>query len=778
MRGYARRGILLAICLVVLGMLLGGSSARAADGNQEIRGLIITRGDYQFSSDLTPGPQNDGENFRRMLQNAYDGPVSCQVLDKAGVTTVSGASSAISESFKDSDEDDINYFYYVGHGSSTGLFLESGQTMTASNLAAAFEGIKGKNILVIDCCYSGVMISKSISEYSDEERFLNSFITEFNAAAEIVSGRSRSALGSSEFKILAAASKEELSWQGGLGNAAEALGVFTTAMGIGCGINPMQISAQGDVSLSSANADFNRDGSISLAEIYKYIMNTNQTSHVRAYPENDGSQFVPAAPAAAPAVTFQKAVVSYDGENNATLSIAYNAAQPFGVKLGFYLGDTWSLSCLMCSVNKLGEFSQSSWDDGDGYRIWKGKTEQTDIPAGTGQISIKLDGTDFTQGNYAVFLQPDTQRVRGLLPFSVTKDIDAGKQRLEQMKLTVASDELTLGQKEELKINVDFGKASFENTPKVDVSCVIRNSEGEDVRVLGRDESMQVVQVNSSSNYNCYRNFYWDGKDDSGEDVEPGIYTVYGAGEILAAKKEEEVLVTVYKSESQPEREVETEPGTGPETEPATEPATEPESEAKTETESEAKPIKQPETERAKEKTTEPKTQPALVSAISLKVFNKNVKKLTLGRNEKIQLTPVIGPANAGNKTVSYKSSNKRVVSVTSRGKITGRRKGKAKITVYSKNRKKCTITVVVKNSPSTIKLTAARKTLRRGGSYRIRTRFPAGTASCSVRYGSSKKRVAVVDTNGKIKALRKGRTVITVKTYNNKRARMTVIVK
>ena len=45
---------------------------------------------------------------------------------------------------------------------------------------------------------------------------------------------------------------------------------------------------------------------------------------------------------------------------------------------------------------------------------------------------------------------------------------------------------------------------------------------------------------------------------------------------------------------------------------------------------------------------------------------------------------------------ISYKSSNKKIVSVTSRGVIKGSRKGKAKITVKA-GKKKYVITVTVK---------------------------------------------------------------------------------
>lgn len=62
--------------------------------------------------------------------------------------------------------------------------------------------------------------------------------------------------------------------------------------------------------------------------------------------------------------------------------------------------------------------------------------------------------------------------------------------------------------------------------------------------------------------------------------------------------------------------------------------------------------------------------------------FIKNVpKKLTLKRKRSYQLKPVINPITCTYKA-KYKTSNKKIIKVTSKGKITAVKKGKAKITV------------------------------------------------------------------------------------------------
>ena len=69
--------------------------------------------------------------------------------------------------------------------------------------------------------------------------------------------------------------------------------------------------------------------------------------------------------------------------------------------------------------------------------------------------------------------------------------------------------------------------------------------------------------------------------------------------------------------------------------------------------------------------------------------------RVTVARNKKLALKPVISPITSQEK-VTYSSSNKKIVTVNSKGVITGKKKGTAYITVKSgKIRKK--VKVVVK---------------------------------------------------------------------------------
>ena len=68
---------------------------------------------------------------------------------------------------------------------------------------------------------------------------------------------------------------------------------------------------------------------------------------------------------------------------------------------------------------------------------------------------------------------------------------------------------------------------------------------------------------------------------------------------------------------------------------------------------------------------------------------------MTVARNKKLTLKPVISPITSQEK-VTYSSSNKKIATVSSIGVITGKKKGTAYITVKSGNSCK-KVKVVVK---------------------------------------------------------------------------------
>ena len=154
-----------------------------------------------------------------------------------------------------------------------------------------------------------------------------------------------------------------------------------------------------------------------------------------------------------------------------------------------------------------------------------------------------------------------------------------------------------------------------------------------------------------------------------------------------------------------------------------------------------------------------------------------STKKITMGVGEKIQLEASVHPQNASNKVLTYKTSNNKVT-VNMFGKITAKKTGSCQITVSSSNNKKAVVTVTVKKKPGRINLNQKSKTLKVGKQFQIKPKLPKGTASYQITYTSKKKSVAAVSQTGKVIAKKKGTTVITVRTYNGKKATIRIRVK
>lgn len=89
----------------------------------------------------------------------------------------------------------------------------------------------------------------------------------------------------------------------------------------------------------------------------------------------------------------------------------------------------------------------------------------------------------------------------------------------------------------------------------------------------------------------------------------------------------------------------------------------------------------------------------------SVKVTNVKKKKLTLaqGKTFTLKTKVTVKPNKAKYKKVTFRTSNKKVVTVSTKGKLKAVKKGKAKITVQSKTnkKKKIIITVTVSTAPN-----------------------------------------------------------------------------
>lgn len=135
--------------------------------------------------------------------------------------------------------------------------------------------------------------------------------------------------------------------------------------------------------------------------------------------------------------------------------------------------------------------------------------------------------------------------------------------------------------------------------------------------------------------------------------------------------------------------------------------------------------------------------------------------KLTVG--QKSTLAPVISPVTSTDK-VSYKSSNTKIAPVSKNGVVTAKKFGTAKITIKAGKKTKTVKVTVSKKAPTGIKGVPASKTLKKGKSFTIKAKLTPSGAEATIKYTSSNKKIATVNSKGKVTAKKPGKVTITVK--------------
>lgn|GEM_PF-5973371 len=150
-------------------------------------------------------------------------------------------------------------------------------------------------------------------------------------------------------------------------------------------------------------------------------------------------------------------------------------------------------------------------------------------------------------------------------------------------------------------------------------------------------------------------------------------------------------------------------------------------------------------------------------------------EKMTLRPGNSKRLTATVLPETAENKNVTWKSSDKNVVTVNKNGRVTAVNEGTAIITVTTNDggfTAQCKVTVK-KGAPEEIDVTSVMLnknslTLQKDGSETLSAVVqPENATDSSVRWSSSDTAVATVDENGKVTAVGKGNAVISATTVD-----------
>ena len=162
-------------------------------------------------------------------------------------------------------------------------------------------------------------------------------------------------------------------------------------------------------------------------------------------------------------------------------------------------------------------------------------------------------------------------------------------------------------------------------------------------------------------------------------------------------------------------------------------------------------------------------TAPADVKVSRITLSASTGLALTKGQTQK--LTATVAPANATNKTVTWKTSDKNVATVSENGLVTAVGGGDATITCTAQDgsgvKATCKVTVTVPVSGIQLSQTSAALTV--GDTLTLtKTIYPSDATNQAVTWTSSSDAVASVDSNGKITAKTAGSAVITCKSVSD----------
>jgi hypothetical protein len=191
--------------------------------------------------------------------------------------TKEGIFNAITETFKDAKDNDVSYFYYMGHGNvrlgtpvitpADYKYTDFLSMITVHELKEELDKIKGHKVIFLETCHGGNFIERDIR--SVDVNFDKSAIQEFSKIT-------RDTLNRPPYQVITSSSGSQLSWENTFWNYS----YFCKPLVEGC----------------EGKADYDGDEIITLDELHNYItvwiakQNLPERQEPQIYPE--GSEFV------------------------------------------------------------------------------------------------------------------------------------------------------------------------------------------------------------------------------------------------------------------------------------------------------------------------------------------------------------------------------------------------------------------------------------------------------------------------------------------------------
>ena len=467
------------------------------------RALLIGIDYFVSKPTIYPSSTNNVYAMQEIFQSAQE-PLETLLIPAEPVTSANGLTALIQDAFGEALPQDVSYFYISTHGDyapESGedpvLLLSDGLTeyrMSAAELEAAFSGIAGKKVLILDACNSGAFIGKGEVAPPHPPHFLGN-----------------------EFKVLTSSGALEESWYWGEKDAeAPAQEADSRATG-----RPPPPDGQGSFYFTQSllqslsprygyPADGNLDGMVTLTELYEYLLQNHAPSTPQVYPQHDDFVFF--------RYDIQKKLmpeqtrspilhVNFSGtmldQKNQEVILEYVATRPVrvGYQIVYFQDGKWSFEDARILFNAPELFTAFGDQPGAVSAGHKMQALTSQGRASYGYMMVQL--VSFDNGKITVH----AGRVFCLPPQEGTL----------QLGVTVQSQYDRSGG-QELSI------FATHNYPCA-LSVAVINQQGEVVRRIAHNQSTRPSQIKPTGSL-----FYWNGTDKYGDPVPSGLYQVRISG--------------------------------------------------------------------------------------------------------------------------------------------------------------------------------------------------------------------------------------------------------
>ncbi len=269
---YAIRAVYKIDTTYYRGTISNSIAVNTSRPSTKYRALLIGEANYMDPDNDLNGPKEDTDVMTAILKQAKT-PYNCV---KRYNQTKGQILSLIANSFRNANDYDVSLFYYSGHGAtdydetySGALFTVDEELLTMRELASALGKVPGKVIVILDSCGSGASITqRSASASLNPSLFQQDMMRAFKAADTEAKGAKYGELRQSKFVVICAASAHQYSYTDPVQDAPVGTwgGRLTVSITMGAGCTYPY-----GTYYNRMPADKNSDGTLTLAEIYRYV---------------------------------------------------------------------------------------------------------------------------------------------------------------------------------------------------------------------------------------------------------------------------------------------------------------------------------------------------------------------------------------------------------------------------------------------------------------------------------------------------------------------------